>query len=61
MSAITAGAAMAQRLVGTSGPPFSVKGKDERQTGAKYHPAIETGGEECTAFGMTCATARECY
>jgi len=37
---------LTQYLVGTSGSPFSVKGKDERQTGAKYHSAIETGGEE---------------
>jgi hypothetical protein len=42
MSAIIAGVARAQRLVGTSGSPFSVRGKDERQTGAKYHSAVET-------------------
>jgi hypothetical protein len=52
--------APAQRLVGTSGSPFSVRCKDERQTGAKYHPTIETGGEECKASGRTCAMGREC-
>jgi len=48
-------------LVETLEPLISVRVKDERQSGAKDHSTIRTGGKGCKASGKTCAMARECY